>query len=547
MSTQTPILELREVQVSFEGKGEVLRDVSFDVAPGEVAAFVSLDTSGGLTTLLKTAAGLLAPSKGQVLFEGRDVYSMGYAADQAMRAKLGVVLEGGALHPNRSVWENVALPLRYHGGARGELKARVSRLLSDSGFNEDPQSLPWQVSGRGRKLAALARALARDPKLVIVDRFFEGLEMPDWRRLFELVMELNQHQGVSWLLISELDPAIFQVAERVGVLCEGRMIGFDYRRNLLRHPLIAGAFEEAQAAPIRTRSGRYSHEISSHEGLSSAPPEAPLEAGLDVTINIDGSLPLPRPRVIPDLGQNTIVVADTEELAAEAERRRLDREARARARPVLDPSLGATQWEPEPAPLKELEDTDAGSASPPSSVAGPAPLPASSEERRPSDAIDPAVAARARKKAAKRTVQAEAPSLKDPAAARKKAAKRTVQAEAPSLEDPAAARKKAAKRTVQAEAPSLEDPAAARKKAAKRTAQAPAPQPAQPAQPAQPKPTGPTLRPTQPLPGPLRMDPVLPRHITDSQHAEDSTLASDSAQVERGDGGDSEPARPGGA
>src|SRR5690606_40814597 len=104
---------------------------------------------------------------------------------------------------------------------------------------------------RSRRLAALARALARDPDLVLVDRFFEGLEMPDWRRLFELVLELNQGQGVAWLLVSELDPAIFQVAERVAVLEGGRLIAHGFRRDLYEDGRVRAAFEAAEIRPHR--------------------------------------------------------------------------------------------------------------------------------------------------------------------------------------------------------------------------------------------------------------------------------------------------------
>ncbi|HBP21783.1 MAG TPA: hypothetical protein DEA08_28860, partial [Planctomycetes bacterium] len=180
--------------------------------------------------------------------------------------------------------------------------------LSQCGFNEDPHAYPWQTSDRGQKLAAFARALARDPSLVIVDRFFEGLEIPEWRRLFELVMELNQHQGVSWLLVSELDPAIFQVAERVAVLEEGELIAYDYRRKLYKDPRIKQAFEAGATRGQKTRTQRADRDrlrqvVADHsserfealsvESGSRLESESALDAPLDATIAIDGILPAP--------------------------------------------------------------------------------------------------------------------------------------------------------------------------------------------------------------------------------------------------------------
>jgi ABC-type transporter Mla maintaining outer membrane lipid asymmetry ATPase subunit MlaF len=576
-----PIIQLEGVSVCY-GDEFILREVDLDLMAGEVAAVVSIDTSGGLTTLLKTAAGLKPPTAGRVLFNGQDVYAMGYGADQKMRKRIGVVLEGGALHPNRNVWDNVAFPLRYHGERRGgDLNKTVERLLSDCGFNEDPKLFPWQISARGRKLAGLARALSRDPEIVIIDRFFEGLEMPDWRRLFELVMELNHHQGVSWLLISEVDAAIFQVAERVGVLRGGELIGYDHRRRLFEQPEIREAFEEAEAKPMRTRTQRAKalnlNDISSQEvslDISSAPLDSASALEGDLTINIDGRLPRGKVKLEEDgalQGDLTIDLGVKPPKAPFRPARSLDR-ARSPAGPTKAPlptptNMDATIFEPPPPgtvddrssarakredqplgmgetfyessvsvpagaePAADLQATfyessstasvDAGlrepatPTPPPSledtSLGGGAPLPGDSaeeaktvEEARAEIAREAAAeAARAKRRAAKKTVQAPAPTLSDPAQAardeaakearaKRKAAKKTVQAPAPTLSDPAAeaakaeaarAKRKAAKKTVQAPAPTLSDPAAeaaakearAKRKAAKKTVQAPAP------------------------------------------------------------------------
>jgi len=235
----------------------VIIDVSLELQKGEVVGVVSIDAWGGKSTLLRAAAGLLPPRRGRVRFEGDDVYAMGFGQDQRFRARVGWVPEGGGLLVNQSVWENVALPLRYHLALRGrELEVRVARLLEQAGFQDDARRFPWQVSGRDRRLAAFARALARGPSLVLADDFIEGLETPDKKRLFELVLELNHTEGTAWLLGCDLDPAIFQVAERVLVLEKGRVLALGARRQLYREPRIQAAFdaarEEAEAGARRT-------------------------------------------------------------------------------------------------------------------------------------------------------------------------------------------------------------------------------------------------------------------------------------------------------
>lgn len=301
------LLEFEEVTVGYVPGTPLLTDVSLEVEKGEVVAIASLDATGGKSTLVRAAAGLLPPWRGVVRFDGNDVYAMGYAADQRFRARCATVLEGGALLVNLSVRDNVALPLRYHEGLAGrELALRVDRLLEQAGFIEEARAYPWQVSVRGRRQAAFARALALDPELVIVDRFFEGLEMPDWKRLFEVVLELNTSQGVTWVLVSEIDPSIFQVAERVAILEHGRLLDCGHRRRLYEDERIRAAFEAAEDKRVlggRT-TGRLDHDseriliVDSDEELAalssgSDPSLEPYPIDAETTLVLDGIVPPP--------------------------------------------------------------------------------------------------------------------------------------------------------------------------------------------------------------------------------------------------------------
>ncbi|HBP22021.1 MAG TPA: ABC transporter ATP-binding protein, partial [Planctomycetes bacterium] len=126
-----PLLELRGVTAGYDPASPAIRGLDLEILKGEVSALVSLDMGGGKSTALKTAAGLLRPFEGQVLFDGEDIYEASFRGDQRFRARCAVVLEAGALLVNMSIWENVAFPLRYHGVQSGrELKLTVERLLS---------------------------------------------------------------------------------------------------------------------------------------------------------------------------------------------------------------------------------------------------------------------------------------------------------------------------------------------------------------------------------------------------------------------------------
>jgi phospholipid/cholesterol/gamma-HCH transport system ATP-binding protein len=263
---RTEMLSFENVTVGYGGP-PILEGLSFDLRRGEVAGVVALDARGR-STLIKCAAGLLAPESGTVAYEGQDIYRMSFGEDQRFRTRSAVVLEGGALFANRSIFSNVALPLRYHLGGSEESSADyVRRLLDRVGYNEDPNALPWQVSARGRRLAAFARALVREPELVLVDRFFEALDVADWKRLMELVLEMNVKSGTSFLLVGELHPTIFQVAERVLVLDHGKKAGHDFKRALFKDERIKKAFETADDLQHAPRP------------VDPEPPVQPLEVG----------------------------------------------------------------------------------------------------------------------------------------------------------------------------------------------------------------------------------------------------------------------------
>jgi phospholipid/cholesterol/gamma-HCH transport system ATP-binding protein len=241
------LLSFRDVSAGYGAKA-VIHSINFTLARGEIAGVVSLDGTGK-SSLVKVAAGLLPPFEGQAFYRGHDIYGMSFTQDQVFRKRTAVVLEGGALLANRSILENVALPLRYHdGGTVDDVELNVRNWLSRVGFSEDLTAFPWQVSMRGRRLAAFARALIREPELVIVDRFFEGLDATDWKLLMGVAMNLNVEHGTAFLMVGRVSPTIFHIAERVLVLDGGTVEAFGYKQTLMKVPRIRTAFETGDEA-----------------------------------------------------------------------------------------------------------------------------------------------------------------------------------------------------------------------------------------------------------------------------------------------------------
>ena len=114
-----PLLVLEDVTAGDDDEHHPIKGVSLTIDRGAIVAVTALGLHGGRSALLQVASGLLEPTAGRVVFDGDDVYRMGHAATQRLRSRVGVVLEQTGLLANTTIWENVALPLRYHGGLGG--------------------------------------------------------------------------------------------------------------------------------------------------------------------------------------------------------------------------------------------------------------------------------------------------------------------------------------------------------------------------------------------------------------------------------------------
>ena len=218
-----PLLQLRGVKKAF-GETKVLDGVDLDVAPGET--FVLLGVSGsGKTVLMKHLEGLLQPDEGSVIIDGHDLASADPKQLDAVRHEVGIQFQSGALFDSMTVAENIAFPLReqQHLG-KEEVAARVERLLRLVGLSDAAQQLPGQLSGGMRKRVAFARAMALQPKLLLADEPTAGLDPMTTEAVDDAIVAAQKQLGVTAFIITHDLPTAFRIADRVGLLHEGRVI-----------------------------------------------------------------------------------------------------------------------------------------------------------------------------------------------------------------------------------------------------------------------------------------------------------------------------------
>ena len=212
-----PLLRVASLSVRF-GTQQVLRDISVDLAPGDT--LVVLGESGcGKTVLLKSMIGLVRPSGGDVLFEGRSLSRMSDRQLATLRTRYGFVFQGAALFDSLTIADNIAFPLREHTQIpAAEVRAITESLVAEVGL---PRSVltkkPVELSGGMRKRAGLARALALDPTVVLYDEPTTGLDPIMTDVINELILRVRRPNVTSVVVTHDMNTAR-KVADRVIML-----------------------------------------------------------------------------------------------------------------------------------------------------------------------------------------------------------------------------------------------------------------------------------------------------------------------------------------
>jgi phospholipid/cholesterol/gamma-HCH transport system ATP-binding protein len=218
-----PAVRLDHVSKSF-GSRRVLQDVSFDVRAG--CGFVILGRSGtGKSVLLRHVIGLVKPDSGSVFVQGQEVNKLEGRDLSRVRRLIGFLFQNAALFDSISVGENVAFPLRRHtklGDA--EIRRRAQQKLAAVGLEQEYDKMPAALSGGMRKRAGLARALALDPAILLVDEPSAGLDPITSDEIDSLLLELKQKGGTTIIVVTHNIPSARRLGDELVMLHEGRIL-----------------------------------------------------------------------------------------------------------------------------------------------------------------------------------------------------------------------------------------------------------------------------------------------------------------------------------
>jgi len=217
----SPVIEVRDLRIAFGAK-TILQDLTFDVHPGEIF-FVGGNSGCGKSTLFKHIVGLYRPAEGEIRLSGEDAVNATPKTHRQLLRHVGVSYQGGALFGSQTILENVCLPLEEFTDLTKD-QQRVVGLskLALVGLEDAAEKLPSEISGGMQKRAAVARALALDPRLVIFDEPSAGLDPLSSSDLDRLIATLSRLLGTTFMIISHELRSIFSIADRLLLLDAAR-------------------------------------------------------------------------------------------------------------------------------------------------------------------------------------------------------------------------------------------------------------------------------------------------------------------------------------
>jgi phospholipid/cholesterol/gamma-HCH transport system ATP-binding protein len=240
-------IRLEHVTKAFGGR-KVLDDVTLDVPQGK--AFCLLGRSGtGKSVTLKHIMGLLQPDTGRVIVHGKDVPRLKRHELAEVRRSMGFLFQNAALFDSISVGENVAFPLRRHTDWSDEKILDVARRRLDAvGLGQDFDKMPADLSGGMKKRAGLARAMALDPDILLVDEPSAGLDPITAGEIDELLVKQKQG-GTTLVVVTHNIPSARHIADELGFLHDGKVIAKGTAGELERseHDLVR-AFMRSEGA-----------------------------------------------------------------------------------------------------------------------------------------------------------------------------------------------------------------------------------------------------------------------------------------------------------
>lgn len=219
---------MRNLHKRFQDR-EILKGVSFECGPGEIVAIIG-PSGCGKTTLLRTILGEIEPEDGQILLDGHEI-----THERVWKRGVGIVYQRYALFPHMTVYDNIAYGLRVRGDTKEAIGERVAQLLDMVHLKGKEEMYPERLSGGERQRVAVARALAVEPRILLLDEAFTALDATTRHRVIEEVREIIRRLNLTTLLVTHDQEEAFLFSTRVVVLNAGKVVVDGTPEQVMQH------------------------------------------------------------------------------------------------------------------------------------------------------------------------------------------------------------------------------------------------------------------------------------------------------------------------
>lgn len=231
-------LNVEKTYYSSDKPVHALRNINLDIHPGEIFGIVG-QSGAGKSSLIRCVNLLERPSKGQIYINGQELTALDGSALRTVRRQIGMIFQQFNLLSAKTVYENIALPLKFAHCAKSKIHATITPLLRLTDLVDKQHAYPAELSGGQKQRVAIARALASQPSVLLCDEATSALDPETTRNILELLKDINKRLGITILLITHQVEVVKYICDRIALLDRGSIIELTDIVSFFTHPVTA--------------------------------------------------------------------------------------------------------------------------------------------------------------------------------------------------------------------------------------------------------------------------------------------------------------------